>query len=59
MSPLIETLKPFFHNENMTGFLYISSNHSCGVGYNHATLIRLAKVPPLLLRSCNLLKFWS
>ena len=51
----LETLKSFFHNENMTGFLYISSNHPCGLEYSHATLLRLAKGPLLLLRSYNLL----
>ena len=39
----------------MTGFLYISSNHPCGLGYTHATRLRLPKTPLLLLRSCNLL----
>ena len=50
----LQTLKSFFHNENMTGFPYISSNHPSVLGYTHATLLRLAKVPLLLLRSCNL-----
>ena len=50
----LQTLKSFFHNENMTGFPSISSNQPSVLEYIHATLLRLAKVPLFLLRSCNL-----
>lgn len=51
----LETLTSFFHNENMTGFSYISSNHPSVLGYTHSTLLHLAKVPLHLLRCCNCL----
>lgn len=49
-----QNLKSFFHDENMTGLLYISSNHPCGLEYTHPTRLRLAKaLPPSFLQFLN------
>ena len=53
LSVSLETLKSFFHNENMTGFSYISWNHPSALGYTHSTLLRLAKGSIHLHPCCN------